>query len=67
MQQPAHYRSQAATFVQQAQDAKSEEHRLLLLSKAETMVRMAEQAESMERIVQDQDAVVATPTPPSAP
>jgi hypothetical protein len=65
MHQPAYYRSQATKFVEQAQNAKSSEHRLLLLRKAETMVRLAEQAELMQRIVQDPDAVAAPQTPPS--
>ena len=63
MHQPAYYRSQAAKFVEQAQDAKSSQHRLLLLRKAETMVRMAEQAELMERIVHDQDVVAVAAAP----
>jgi hypothetical protein len=63
MHQPTYYRSQAAKFVEQAQDAKSSEHRLLLLRKAEIMVRMADQAELMQRLVQDQDMVAATADP----
>jgi hypothetical protein len=66
MHEPTHYRAQAARFVEQAQDAKSPQHRLLLLRKAETMVRMAEQARLMERIVQDQDAVATMAPRPLA-
>jgi hypothetical protein len=53
MHQPSYYRSQAAKYVEQAQNAKSSKHRLLLLSKAETMVRLADQAELMQRIYQN--------------
>jgi hypothetical protein len=69
MRQPAYYRAQAAEFVEQAQDAKSPEHRVLLLRKAEIMVRMADQAELMERLVRDPDvvAVAAGPKPLSSP
>jgi hypothetical protein len=65
MHQPTHYRSQAKKFVEQAQNAKSPRHRLLLLRKAETMVRMAEQAQLMERIVEDEDAAIAGAPVPS--
>ena len=64
MHEPMYYRAQARTFVEQAQDAKSRQHRSLLLRKAETMVRMAKQAELMQRIVQDENAIAAIARPP---
>jgi hypothetical protein len=62
MQDPSHYRLEAQKFVEQARNAKSSEHRLILLQEAQTMIRLAEQAEMMQRIV-DNQLSVAKPQP----
>jgi hypothetical protein len=54
MQDSSHYRKEAQKFIEQANSAKSTEHRLILLQKAQAMIRLAEQAEAMQRLVQDQ-------------
>ena len=54
MQDSSHYRKEAQKFIEQANRAKSTEHRLILLEKAQAMLRMAEQAEAMQRLVQEQ-------------
>jgi hypothetical protein len=55
MQDPAHYRLEARKFVEQAQNAKNSEHRSILLQEAQTMVRLAEQAEMMDKIISVQE------------
>jgi hypothetical protein len=62
---PTDYRQEARKFVEQAQSAKNSEHRLLLLRKAQTMVRIAEQAEMMQRIVDNETATGTRSAPPS--
>ena len=53
MQDSSHYRKEAQKFIEQANSAKSTGHRLILLEKAQAMIRMAEQAAAMQRLVQD--------------
>lgn len=55
MKEPTQYRQEAQKFVEQAQYAKSSEHRLILLQEAQTMERLAEQAEMMEKLIYDQE------------
>ena len=62
MQDPLHYRQEARKFVEQAKNAKSSEHRIILLQEAQTMIRLAEQAEMMQHII-DGQTIVAKPEP----
>jgi hypothetical protein len=44
MHSPETYRAEAENCVRQAEQAKSPEHRIILLTQAQTLLRMAEQA-----------------------
>ena len=62
MRDCSHYRKEAQNFIEQAKSAKSTRHRLILMEKAQTMIRMAEQAEAMQRSVQDQEPGAKPPS-----
>ena len=53
MQTPAEYRAQAEQYVRQAAHAKTPKHRLVLLQMAQTFVRMADEAEALNRAETD--------------
>ena len=49
MQTPRTYRAQAEICVRQAEHAKTPQHRMTLLSMAQTWLRMADEAEAINR------------------
>ena len=49
MQTPAEYRAQAGQCVRQAEHAKTSKRRLVLLQMAQTLVRMANEAEALNK------------------
>jgi hypothetical protein len=53
MELSADYRAQAQKFVEQAAYAKNSSHRVILLQKAETLLRMAHDAEVTQRVLED--------------
>ena len=53
MQPSDDYRAQAQKYVEQAEHAKSYMHRIILLQKAETLLRMAQDAELTQRVLED--------------
>ena len=53
MEPPADYRAQAQKYVEQAEHAKSSNHRMILLQKAETLLRIAHDAELTQRVLED--------------
>jgi hypothetical protein len=50
MQPPQLYRIQAELCVRQAEHAKSPQHRMTLLDMAQTWLRMADEAEMMQKL-----------------
>lgn len=50
MQSPQLYRTQAELCVRQAEHAKSLQHRVTLLDMAQTWLRMADEAEMMQKL-----------------
>ena len=59
MHDPVYYRMEAQKYVEQAQNAKSPQHRLILLEEAQTMTRLAQQAEMMRHVVDDESTAVS--------
>jgi len=57
MQTPAEYRAQAGQCVRQAEHAKTSKRRLVLLQMAQTLVRMADEAEALNRAETDLDPI----------
>ena len=55
MQTPAEYRAQAEQCVRLAEHAKTSKHRLILLHMAQTWVRIADEAEALNRAEADLD------------
>jgi len=49
MRTPGEYRAQAEQCVRQAEHAKTSKHRLILLQMAQTLVRMANEAEALNK------------------
>ena len=47
------YRAQAQKYVEQAEKAKSFNHRLILLQNAATLIRMAHDAELTQRVLEE--------------
>jgi hypothetical protein len=47
------YRAQAQKYVEQAAHARSSNHRFILLQKAETLMRMARNAELTQRVLDE--------------
>ena len=47
------YRAQAQKYVEQAEKAKSFNHRIILLQSAATLMRMAHNAELTQRLVEE--------------
>ena len=54
MHDPLFYRIEAEKFIEQARHTNNEAHRDILLEEAQTLVRLAEQAELMQTIFEDQ-------------
>jgi len=50
MQKPRTYRAQAELCVREAQTAKTPEHRLILLDMAQVWLRMADEAEAINKL-----------------
>ena len=61
MQTPQTYRAEAKACVRQAENAKSPQHRMTLLSMAHTWLRMADdaEAEAINRRLADEDSLKA--------
>ena len=55
MQTPQVYRQQAEICIRQAERAKTPEHRMILLSMAQTWLRMADEAESINKQIANLD------------
>lgn len=55
MQTPKIYREQAEICVRQAEKAKTPRHRMILLDMAQTWLRMADEAESINKRLAAQD------------
>ena len=53
MEPSTDYRAQAQKYVEQAAYAKNSSHRIILLQKAETLMRMAHDAEVTQRVLED--------------
>ena len=55
MHVPAEYREQAAECVRKAECAKSAQHRMILLDMAHTWLRMADEAEVLNKLAASDD------------
>ena len=49
MQHPTDYRAQAADCVRRAETAKNSNHRMILLRQAQTLLRLADEAEAINK------------------
>jgi hypothetical protein len=59
VQQETEYRMRAAYCVRLTETAKNSAHRVALLRQAQTLLRMADEAARMERIVDRQDRMAS--------